>query len=213
MFVHIAKRSKMIKIFTGDDRLKAEQEIKKFLGNDYEVIDCAELTPNDLPQIFKGATIFESHRHILLRDFTANANIYKEITKYLDTPHEVILLETKLDKRTTTFKELKQKIEIKEFKLPLENDFGAVFDIYKVAKKDGKKAIEMLRKIEPTEDPIRFTGLLISQAIKDFKAHQGIKEKQALKKLSKLDMDMKSSKISPWLLVESFLISMNQKQD
>lgn len=212
MFVHIAKRSKMIKIFTGDDRLKAEQEIKKFLGNDYEVIDCAELTPNDLPQIFKGATIFESHRHILLRDFTANTNIYKEITKYLDTPHEVILLETKLDKRTTTFKELKQKIEIKEFKLPLENDFGAIFDIYKVAKKDGKKAIEMLRKIEPTEDPIKFTGLLISQAIKDFERNQGTKEKQILKELSRLDINQKSSKIDPWTLVEAFLVSIDRNK-
>ena len=201
----------MIKIFTGDDRKAAGNEIKKFLGENYEIIDCADLTPNDLPQIFKGTTLFDSHRRILLRDFTANTNIYPEIIKYLDTPHDIILLETKLDKRTTTYKDIKDQIEIKEFKLPPKTDPRAIFDIYKVAKRDSKKAVEMLKKIEPEEDPIKFTGLLVSQAIKDFQARQGIKEKQILKDLSRLDIQMKSTKIPAWTLVEAFLISISKK--
>ena len=195
----------MIKIFTGDDRVKASAEIKKTLGENYEVIDAADLTPKDLPQIFKGTTIFEAHRKILLRDFTANAAIYPELTKYLDTPHEIILLETKLDKRLNTYKEIKDKLEIKEFKLPPKTDFSATYNIYNIAKRDGKKAVEELRKIEKDEDPIRFTGLLISQAMKEFSP-------KILKELSKLDMNLKSSKIDPWLLVESFLLSMGKQK-
>lgn len=202
----------MIKIFTGDDRKTAGNEIKKFLGETYEIIDCADLTPNDLPQIFRGTTLFDSHRRILLRDFTANSSIYPELSKYLDTPHDIILLETKLDKRTTTYKDIKDKIEIKEFKLPPKTDPRMVFDIYRVAKKDGKKAVEMLGRIEPEEDPIKFTGLLVSQAIKDFQQNQGIKEKQTLKDLSKLDIQMKSTKIPAWTLVEAFLISMDKNK-
>ena len=192
----------MIKIFTGDDRVRASAEIKKLLGENYEVIDCADLTPKDLPSIFKGTTIFDAHRRILLRDFTANSAIYSELTNYLDTPHDVILLETKLDKRTVTYKEIKDKLEIKEFKLPPKTDFTEVFNIYKVAKKDGQKAVAMLKKIEIEEDPIRFTGLLVSQALKDFNP-------KVLKELSNLDIKMKSSKIDPWLLVESFLLKIS----
>lgn len=202
----------MIRIFTGDDRMKAGKEIKRLLGENYEVIDCADLTPRDLPSIFKGTTFFASNRKILLRDFTANSLIYKELPKYLDTSHEIILLETKLDKRSSVYKELKNQIKITEFTLPPKTDFRQVFDIYKIAKKDGSKAVSMLKKIEPDEDPIRFTGLLVSQALKDFQATsgRGIKEKQILKKLSKLDMQMKTTKLNSWLLVESFLLSLSR---
>ncbi|MBQ8984943.1 hypothetical protein IJ076_00055 [Candidatus Saccharibacteria bacterium] len=201
----------MIKIFTGDDRVAAGKEIKKLLGADYEVIDCADLTPRDLPSIFRGSTIFASSRRILLRDFTANTSIFHELPNFLDTRHDIIMLETKLDKRTTIFKEIKNKVEIKEFKLPPAINFRIVFDIYKTAKKDGKKAVNMLEKIKSKEDPIQFTGLLVSQALKDFEATggKGIKEKRTLKALSTIDIQMKSTKIDPWLLVESFLLELN----
>ncbi|MBR3252818.1 hypothetical protein IKF84_01975 [Candidatus Saccharibacteria bacterium] len=199
----------MIRIFTGDDRVRAGQEIKKLLGESYEVIDCADLTIKDLTPIFKGATLFDSHRKILLRDFTTNSSIFPELPKFLDTKHDVILLETKLDKRTATYKEIKDKIEIKEFKLPQRVDFREVYNIFNVAKKDGKKAVEMLKKIESDEDPIRFTGLLVSQALKDYQKNQGTKEKQVLGDLSKLDIRLKSTKIAPWLLVESFLLKLS----
>ena len=199
----------MIKIFTGDDRVRAGQEIKKLLGENYEVIDCADLTPKDLTPIFRNATLFETHRKILLRDFTANSSIFPELPKFLDTKHDVILLETKLDKRTATYKDIKEKIDIKEFKLPPKTDFREVYDIFSVAKKDGQKAVTMLKKIENNEDPIRFTGLLISQALKDYQRNQGTKEKQILKDLAKLDIRQKSTKIDSWLLVESFLLGLS----
>jgi hypothetical protein len=133
-----------------------------------------------------------------------NSEIYPEILNFLDTPHDIILLETKLDKRTSTYKELKDKIEIREFKLPPKTDFNTIYNIYNLAKRDGKRAVDELRKIENDEDPIRFTGLLVSQAIKDFEKNP--QNPQVLKELSKLDLNLKSSKIDPWLLVESFLL-------
>lgn len=193
----------MIKIFTGDDRIRANQEIKKLLKENYEVIDCVDLTPKDLPKIFRGTTIFDAHRRILLRDFTANNSIYNELIKYLDTPHDIILLETKLDKRLNAYKEIKDKVEIREFKLPPKTDFREVYNIYNLAKRDGKRAVEQLRKVEPDEDPIRFTGLLVSQALKEFNP-------KILKELSKLDIELKSSKIDPWFLVESFLLKISK---
>ena len=101
---------------------------------------------------------------------------------------------------------MKDKIEIREFTLIKNQNFGLVFDIYRVAKRDGKRAVEMLDKIKQDEDPIRFTGLLISQALKDYARNPGVKEKRVLLELSKLDLEMKSTTYSPWLLVQSFLL-------
>lgn len=201
----------MIKVFYGDDRVKAQQEIKRFLGDNYEIIDATDLQPTDLPSIFLGASLFEpTKRHILIRDLTANKPAYDELPKYLNTPHDIVIHESKLDKRSATYKELKDKLEFKEFKLPETTDFRQVFDVYKTAKTDGKKALQILERLKPSEDPIQFTGLLASQAIKDFANNPtGKRERRILKALAKLDLDMKSTKIDPWLLVESFLLRLH----
>ena len=197
----------MLEIFTGDDRVRAMQEIEKKLCKDHETIDATDLVPNDLPTIFQGASLLSATRHILIRDFTTNKAVYAELPKYLGTPHNVILLETKLDKRSATYKEIKDQVVVKEFKLPENTNFTIVFDIYKTAKRDGAKAVKMLETIKPTEDPIKFTGLLVSQAIKDFATRpQGIKERRILKTLAATDLQQKTTGIDPWLLVESFLL-------
>ena len=199
----------MIQIFTGDNRVKAQEEIKRILGDNYEVLDGPDLSLSDLPSIFLGASLFTDKRHILIRDFTANKTIYAELPKYLNTPHDIILFETKLDKRSAVYKDIKDKITIKEFKSPEDPNLKLVFGIYRTAKTDGPRAIKMLEIIKPNEDPIKFTGLLISQALKDYASNQGTKEKIILKSLSKLDLAMKSTKIDPWLLVESFLLGLS----
>ena len=199
----------MIKVFYGDNRVKANQDIKKILGVDYEVIEGSDINPNDLPSVFLGASLFNPTRHILIRDFSANKLAYEQLPKFINTPHDVILLETKLDKRSTIYKELKDKIEFREYKLPEDPNLKLVFDIYRVAKTDGPRAIKMLSNIKPTEDPIKFTGLLVSQALRDFTNRQGIKEKKTLQNLAHLDLAMKSKKIDPWLLVESFLLELS----
>ena len=48
----------MIKVFFGEDRIRAKNEIEKLLGTDYEVIDCVDLTEQSLPTIFHGATFY-----------------------------------------------------------------------------------------------------------------------------------------------------------
>lgn len=200
----------MIKLFYGDDRVRAQQEITKFLGTtDYEIIEGADLTPADLPSIFLGNSLFAESRAILIRDFTANKPVCEKLSDYLNTPHKVVILELKLDKRSAIYKTLKGQIEFQEFTLPKNPNLGLVFDIYRTAKHDGTKAVQMLEKIQAEEDPIMFCGLMISQALKDFKQKQGIKEKRALRELSKLDLDLKSTSIQPWLLVQSFLLRLS----
>ena len=186
-----------------------QQEIKRLLGENYEIVDATDLQPTDLPSIFLGNSLFADTRSILIRDLTANKPVYEKILEYLNTSHKIAILELKLDKRSTIYKTLKDQVEFQEFTLPKNPNFNLVFDIYRTAKRDGKKAIQMLSKIQPEEDPIMFCGLLISQALKDFRNKQGIKEKRVLKELSKLDLDLKSTSLQPWLLVQSFLLRLS----
>lgn len=200
----------MIKVFYGDDRVRAKAEIIKFLNaKDYEIIEGTDLTPADLPSIFLGNSLFASTRAILIRDFTTNKPAYEKLPEYLNTPHQIAILDAKIDKRSATYKTLKDQIEFQEFTLPKNPNLNLVFDIYRTAKRDGKKAVKMLEKIQSEEDPIMFCGLLISQALKDFNQKQGTKEKRVLRELSKLDLDLKSTSLQPWLLVQSFLLRLS----
>lgn len=196
----------MIRIFTGEDRVKANLEIARLLGNDYEVVEGVDLKVGDLPSIFRGASLFSEQRNILIRDMSANKEVFDKLPEYLDTPHNVVVFEMKLDKRSVVYKAVKDKVEIREFALPKDKSFNKVFDIYRVAKRDGKRAVEMLEEIRPTQDPMMFVGLMVSQALKDYAVRQGAQEKKALEKLSRLDLDMKSSPVEPWLLIEACLI-------
>lgn len=196
----------MIKIFYGENRQKANEEIKKHLGENYEIIDGVDLELDDLSNVFFGASLFNENRKILIRDLSENKPVFEKLPDYLNTNHKIIIFETKLDKRSVVYKNIKDKIEIKEFPALKDPNLSLVFNIYDTAKTNGKRAIENLEKIKPTQDPIMFFGLMVSQAIKDYQKNQGTKEKKALKELSKLDIELKSSKLSSWLLIESFLL-------
>ena len=199
----------MIRVFHGENRVQANLEINKLLGPSHEVYEGADLKPEDLPSLFFGTSLFHPTRSILIRDFFVNKAIAEKLPEYLNTPHEVIVLELKLDKRSSLYKTLKTKIVFKEFALPKDPNINLVFDIYQVAKTNGKEAIRLLKKIQTQEDPMMFFGLMVSQAIKDYARRPGNQEKKALCELSSLDLELKSTSFQPWLLVQSFLLRLS----
>ena len=197
----------MIRVFYGENRVKAQEEIRRFLGEDYEVVEGTDLSPSDLPNIFWGNSLLADERAIMVRDILLNKEVAGELMKYLETPHKIVLWEMKVDKRSAVYKELKDRVVFKEFMRPRDVNAGLVFEIYRTAKKDGKKAVAMLDKIKEEQDPLMFLGLMVSQAVKDYRARPGAKEKRALKELSKLDMQLKrNSTLKPWTLISSFLL-------
>lgn len=205
----------MIRIFTGENRVKAEAEIRKILGSDYEVFEGENLNPNDLSSIFLGTSLLFEKRKILIKDLSENKETFEAFSRglgdFLKTDFEVVLFETKLDKRTTAFKEIKkQGIEIREFKVAEKIDISRVFGIYDLALRDGRRAVLELEKIEATQDPYMFFGMLVSQGLKRFEQRtNGKKEKRVLKELSSLDKLMKSTSYEPWVLIKSFLIRLS----
>lgn len=197
----------MLKIFSGDDRVKISQEVKKVLGEGYEVFEGGELKFSDLASLFFGTSLFSEKRKILVKDISENKEVFERIPEYVTTEHTVVIWETKLDKRTAAYKALKKAgVEFFEFKIPEPKDSKEVLNIFEVALRDGEKAVRMVEKIENTQDPYMFFGLLVSQALRKFEWKQGRKEKRVLKELSKLDKQMKSTTFSPWQLLKSFLL-------
>ena len=197
-----------IRIFTGEDRARTQAEILRALGEGYEVFEGESLTPSDLPGIFLGATLFSvGTRKILVKDLSENKEVFGELAEKIDewmrTDAEVVIWESKLDKRLTATKALtKAGVEVREFKAQ-----EPVFDIYNIALRDGAKAVAELAKIESKQDPYMFFGLMVSQALKKLEwKPSGVKEKRVLKELSAVDMQMKSTGVDPWMLVKSFLL-------
>ena len=193
-----------MKIVFGDDRARAEREIKRSLGEGYEVIEGERLTPEEMASVFYGTSLFGEERKILVKDLGENKSCFGLVTKYTDTPHRVIVWETKLDKRTTMYKELKKLgVEMVEFRKAEPAGKGEVFDIFETALRDGVRAVKMAEKIENGQDPYMFFGLVVTQAIKRYEQRGGEKEKRVLRELSKTDKLMKTTSTQPWLILKS----------
>ena len=196
-----------MKIVFGDDRARAEREIKRSLGEGYEVIEGERLTPEEMASVFYGTSLFGEEKKILVKDLGENKSCFGLVTKYTDTPHRVIVWETKLDKRTTMYKELKKLgVEMVEFRKAEPAGKGEVFDIFETALRDGVRAVKMAEKIENGQDPYMFFGLVVTQAIKRYEQRGGEKEKRVLRELSKTDKLMKTTSTQPWLILKSFLL-------
>ena len=67
----------------------------------------------------------------------------------------------------------------------------------------------MVEKIQESQDPYMFFGLMVTQGLKKFATKQGVKERELLKRLAELDLQMKTTTIEPWLLVKAFLLEVS----
>lgn len=196
----------MIKVFYGENRKKAEEAIKRYLGQKYEVFDGEKISTNDLPTIFLGASLFDAgKRQILIKNLSENSEAWGKILDYKDTEHEVAIWEMKLDARLSGTKLLKSAgIEMEEFKSPATKP---LFGLLNMALRDGEAAVRELEKRESEQDPYLLVGLLVSDAIKNLQNSGGRgRERKVLKELADLDRRMKTTSIEPWILVKGFLL-------
>ena len=219
----------MIRIFTGDDRVKIQQEIKRILGNNYEIFDGENLQISDIYNICQGNSLFDETRKILIKDLTPakssedeggaseKEDPYAVLAEFLDTKHEIVIWESNIPNRKA-YKDFIKKVEVKKFQKE-EFDKWASFRIFDLAYTDGKKAVaELERLINKVEtggevkmlDPYLMAGAFSSSALKKFEQSPTVKNKKVLKELSKLDMQMKSSTIQPWTLVKMFLLKVEK---
>ena len=209
----------MIYLVDGDDRKKAEQTARDFLGNNVEVIDADTLEKNDLVSIFQGTTLFEETRHILIKDLSLKKDLFLELPKFIETEYQVVILEQKIDKRNAIYKELlnaaksnPEKVKVENFKLPEQVDTFLVFRAFDVALTDGKRAVKLIREAEEENSPYATIGAWTKKAVDLFVTKGGTeREKKIIKRLAEIDMLLKQTSFSkdPWILLESFLIELS----
>ena len=206
----------MIRVFIGDDRVAARKEIGRWMGTrDYEVIEGEELQPEDLPNIFRGASLFETgERKILLRD-ALKSPAGEFLADYADTKHKVAIMETKLDKRLEAWKKLSKVAKVSKFELD-DVDKKKMFGVFRMAKKNGAQAIKVLEEIRAGLEPKAFIGAMASTALKDYQEKGGQREKRILREMAKLDVEIgkgqagDKSPDKPWLLTEGFLLRLSK---
>ena len=219
----------MITIFTGDDRVKIQAEIKKLLGSDYEIFDGEDLQISDIYNICQGNFLFETSRKILIKDLTPArkndgngaemgknvADPYEVFLQFLDTKHTIVIWESNVPNRKS-YKDFAKKVEVRKYQKE-EVDKWATFRIFDLAYTDGKRAVTELDKLLRTAetggevkmlDPYVMVGGFVSSALKKFEQNPTTQNRKILKELSKLDMQMKTSQLSsqPQLLLQSFLL-------
>jgi DNA polymerase III delta subunit len=111
----------MITLLLGENSFEIERALseiaEKFSGS-VEKLNGADLQLSQLPDILMGVSLFATARTIVIRNLSENKVIWAVFGDWLprisDDIH-LVLVEPKPDKRTTTFKALKDKVEIKEF--------------------------------------------------------------------------------------------------
>ena len=205
----------MIHLYFGEDRLKSEEMAKKILGSNYENIDAENLEIEDLPTLFLGTSLFDSgERKILIKGLGERKELFEEIEKYLDTPHEIVILENKINGNWTGLKNLKKakNIDLVENKIPEDKEKrNLAFNVYDMALRNPEKAVEKLRENEDEIDPYATLGAWGFKALENLKkAPNSAKNRSIVKELAKIDSLLKTTKFSerPWLVLESFLLNL-----
>ena len=204
----------MIRIFYGDNRVMAQKVIKQQLGDDYEVIEADKLQRDDMPSVFLGASLFGETRSILIKDLSENKECWEILPNFIEgCPHRIVIWEAKLDKRSAAYKTLSKNkyIELKEFKMAEDPNKKLVFDIFDTAfRGDGKRAVEMVEKIEVTNDPYSFMGLMTTMAVKKLQ-YNNSRAAGAIKILAQADLDMKTTGLEPWTIAKMALLKISKK--
>ena len=106
----------MIYVFFGENEFSKRQKVDEVLGDRIaRRRDGEELTIGDLRELLTGQTLFGGEEPIIITDLSQNSDVwavFPEIAKLSD--ELVILLETKLDKRTKTYKNLAKNATVQE---------------------------------------------------------------------------------------------------
>ena len=145
----------MITLLTGENSFEIEQALGEIAGDftgNVEKIDGSELQLAQLPDILMGVSLFATARMVVIRNLSQNKAIWAVFGDWLsrisDDIH-LILIEPKPDKRTTTFKALKENAIVKEFQPWTDRDMAtaekwAVVEAKKLGFELDKKCVQTL---------------------------------------------------------------------
>lgn len=102
----------VIHLLLGENVFRRGEELRRILaGRECERLDGAEVEERDLPGLLAGQTLFASEQVIAITHLSQNKPVWAALEPWitkLDDTTTLILIETKLDKRTKTYKLLQK---------------------------------------------------------------------------------------------------------
>lgn len=120
----------MITVLTGDNDFELTRAVESIIANfdgTPERVDGSELELRQLPDLLMGATLFADKRLVIIKDLSLSKTVWADFGDWLprvaDAVH-LVLVESKLDKRTKTYKALQKAADIKEFSLWSDRDIA-----------------------------------------------------------------------------------------
>jgi DNA polymerase III delta subunit len=120
----------MIILLTGENTFEIEQETNRIIAGFNgiaERVDGSELDTKNLPDLLTSATLFADKRLVIIKNLSENKAIWPDFSKWLQRVSEdieLILVESKPDKRTVTYKDIKKAAKVVEFDTWTDRDEG-----------------------------------------------------------------------------------------
>lgn len=111
----------MLLILHGANRFARNEYLAEYLASkniEPEYIEEEDLSVNDLASLTQGQSLFSSERLVIIHDLSENADVWTALAEWVgkrEIDADIILLESKLDKRKSTTKDLIKKATVKEF--------------------------------------------------------------------------------------------------
>ena len=118
----------MITWLTGENTFEVRESlaaIEASFDGVAEKVDASEITLAQLPDLLMGVSLFSSKRLVIIRDITTNATLWEKLPDWLGRVNDdihVVFIDTKPDKRTTSYKALKAAAAIYDFPAWTERD-------------------------------------------------------------------------------------------
>lgn len=129
----------MTYLILGENAYKAEQELARLIkgsGLTPERLDASILTENMLADIVRGGSLFSEKRLVVLRQPSDSKPVFEKLAEWAGEVSDdttLILLETKLDKRTKAYKAITKAAKV----IPVDP----------ISERDSGMAEEWLRKL------------------------------------------------------------------
>lgn len=134
----------VIHLILGENTYKAEQELARIVkdsGVAPERLDAGSLTANTLADIVRGGSLFSEQRLVVLRQVSDNKPVFEKLAEWAgEVPSDttLVLLETKLDKRTKAYKALIKVAKVIAVNPLTERDHGTAEEWLRKQARDTK---------------------------------------------------------------------------
>lgn len=111
----------MITLLTGANSFEIERFLTTIIdgfSGDVEKYQGSELVVEQLPDLLMGVSLFATKRMIVIKNLSENKSVWKAFSDWMDRISDdidLILVDYAIDRRTATYKKIKQTIKVRDF--------------------------------------------------------------------------------------------------